>query len=466
MKPRLPFCFLPVAAVLLATTLHAADGTLPADSEVRELLRQRIDVEKRGVGVVVGLVEGPKCRAVGYGATRKEGGQEVNGGTVFEIGSVTKVFTNLLLTDMIRKGEVKLDDPVARYLPASVKMPARNGRQITLLDLATHRSGLPRMPDNFHPADPANPYADYTPEQMYAFLSGHELTRDIGSKMEYSNLGVGLLGHALALRAGKPYEDLVVERICQPLGMTHTRITLSPEMRERLAEGHDEQLAPARNWDIATLSGAGALRSDVDDLMKFVVAELAISVATPLTPAMHDALAYRNGTNSQKIDIGLGWFIDKTEDPPVYWHNGATGGYHSFVGFCSARKTGVVVLSNTALDIDDIGLHLLDPRRALTPPPPPPKVRTAVSIKPEVADRYLGRYQLGSNLILVFSREGDRYFLAPPGEKDEMFPESDTDFFSKSFDGQVTFIQDADGRWNSLVLHQGGIPDQSAPRVP
>ena len=462
-KPRPPFRCLLAALLLSAATSHAADPPLPTDEQVRDLLRQRIDVEKRGVGIAVGLIDGRTRRVVCYGSTARDGSVEVSADTVFEIGSVTKSFTDLLLADMVRRGEVKLDDPVAKYLPAAVKVPMSGERQITLLDLATHRSGLPRMPANFHPTDPADPYADYTPELLYAFLSGYALPRDIGSKMEYSNLGVGLLGHALALCAGRSYEDLVVERVCRPLGMADTRITLSPAMRERLAKPYDETLTPAHNWDIATISGAGALRSDANDMLKFVAAEL--DAAT--FPAMADTQTARNHGNSEKIDLGLGWFIDRTDEPTILWHNGATGGYHAFVGFCPARRTGVVVLSNTGLDADDIGLHLLDGRRALTPPPPPTKVRIAVAIKPEAADRYVGRYQLAPDFVLTFSREGDRYFIVAADQpKDEVFPESETDFFSRSFDGQVTFTHDAAGRWNVLVLHQGGVPDQTAARLP
>src|SRR5208283_4407870 len=118
----------------------------------------------------------------------------LDGDTVFEIGSITKVFTALLLADMAQRGEVALTDPVSKYLPKGVKMPGRNGHAIMLQDLATHTSGLPRLPSNMKPKDFMNPYADYTPELLYQFLSSYELPRDPGSKWEYSNLGAGLLG--------------------------------------------------------------------------------------------------------------------------------------------------------------------------------------------------------------------------------------------------------------------------------
>ena len=177
-----------------------------SDSAARALITERVDAGM-GVGIVAGLLDARGSRVVSYGQSGT--GRPLDGNTVFEIGSISKVFTALVLADMVRKGEVALEDPVAKYLPDTVKIPARNGRQITLLDLATQSSGLPRMPTNFTPKDPANPYADYTIRQLYDFLSGYQLPRDPGERYEYSNLGFALLGHALALRAGQPWEQLV-----------------------------------------------------------------------------------------------------------------------------------------------------------------------------------------------------------------------------------------------------------------
>ena len=150
---------------------------------------------------------------------------------------------------MIERGEVKPDDPVGKFLPPGVKVPSRNGRQITLLDLSMQISGLPRLPDNLAPADPMNPYADYGAAKLSEFLSHYTLTRDIGEKYEYSNLGAGLLGYALARKAGMSYEELVRRRILDPLGMTSTSITLSADQKKRLAAGYNAGLEPAKNWD-------------------------------------------------------------------------------------------------------------------------------------------------------------------------------------------------------------------------
>ena len=235
--------------------------TVLGTDEIREILATRIDQQKQAVGIVVGVIEPTGRRVVAYGNLAQGDPRTVDGDTIFEIGSVTKVFTSLLLADMVNRTEVALDDPAAKYLPESVKMPERTGKSITLHDLSTHSSGLPRLPGNMKPKDPRNPYADYSVDDLYQFLSGYELPRDPGSEFEYSNLGGGLLGHLLACRAGTEYESLIGGRITGPLSMPDTGITLSSSRQQRMAAGHTAMLAPAANWDLPTLAGAGALRS-------------------------------------------------------------------------------------------------------------------------------------------------------------------------------------------------------------
>src|SRR5262249_11166935 len=153
-------------------------------------------------GIVVGVIEPGGRRVVPYGGLAKGDPRTLDGDTVFEIGSITKVFTSLLLADAVKRREVALTDPISKFLPDRVKSPERGDRAITLQDLSTHTSGLPRLPANFAPKNASNPYADYSVEDLYQFLGGYQLTRDIGTQYEYSNLGGGLLGHVLALRAG------------------------------------------------------------------------------------------------------------------------------------------------------------------------------------------------------------------------------------------------------------------------
>lgn len=207
---------------------------------IHAFLQHRVEVDKVCVGMVVGLVDEDGSRVVSYGQLDNGTDQEMNGDTVFAICSVTKTFTGLLLQDMIEREEMKLDDPVAMYLPQSVRMPTRNGKEITLRQLATHSSGLPKWPDDLNPSRADHPYDDYTAEKFYADLSGYKLTRDPGAKFEYSSVGMGLLGHVIALKAGTNYESLVVDRICRPLKMGSTGITPTPDLKSRNATGHND----------------------------------------------------------------------------------------------------------------------------------------------------------------------------------------------------------------------------------
>ncbi len=446
-----------VARALAANpdTQKSMGSPVLSDSDIRKILVERIDIFHHGVGIVVGVIDPTGRRVISYGTLDKGDARPLNGKTVFEIGSVTKVFTSLLLADMVQRGEVALSDPVAKFLPKGVKVPQRDGKSITLQDLSSQTSGLPRLPDNLEPKDMANPYADYSSEQLYKFLSTYQLTRDIGSKYEYSNLGVGLLGWALARRAGMDYEHLVHSRIGVPLGMNSTGITLTPEMKSRLAVGHDAKLAPVANWDLPTLAGCGALRSDADDMLTFLAATLGYT-RSKLAPAMAAMLAPRKPTGMPGTDIALGWHISTKEGSEIVWHNGGTGGYRSFIGFNPKTRVGVVALSNTSNEagVDDIGRHLLDSRLPLMPAP---KDHKEIALNPKRMESFPGQYQLAPGFVLTVTREGGHLFAQATGQsKFQIFPEGDRTFFLKVVDAQITFGADVAGKANGLVLHQGG----------
>jgi D-alanyl-D-alanine-carboxypeptidase/D-alanyl-D-alanine-endopeptidase len=438
-----------------------AQDKAPTDAEIRALLRTRIDTEKRGVGLAVGWVDEHGSRVVTYGRTALAAGHEVDGQTIFEIGSVTKVFTALLLAQSVERGEMKLDDPVAKYLPPGTRLPTRGGRQITLLDLATHHSGLPSIPGNMQPADAGNPSADYTLGQMFSFLSGYELTRDIGSQFEYSNLGFGLLGQVLDRRQGTDYEALVVDQVCRPLGMPDTRITLTPAQRARLAQPHDEALSPTENWDMPALAGTGALRSDAEDMLRFVSANVGL-IDTPLKQALLATHHVYNTTDTPLNDIALAWNVNRKHGAPITWKSGGTGGYTSFVGFEAVSRRGVVVLSNAANAVDDIGLHLLN---AEYPLQPPPVQRPAILIDPKLGDQYLGHYQAEPGFVFTFSRESDRYYVQGTGQiRFRALPVTATDFFLVRVNAQVSFVKNSTGNVTGLILHQDG--DKTFARLP
>lgn len=434
-----------------------------SDDEIRKILQDRIDINKRSVGIVVGLVDEKGAHVLSYGKPDQNSTQTLDGDTVFEIGSVTKVFTATLLSDMVQRGEVSLNDPISKFLPKSVKTPTMNGKEITLLDLSTQTSGLPRLPNNFAPKDPKNPYADYSVEQLYSFLAGYTLTRDIGAKYEYSNLGVGLLGHVLALRAGTDYETLVRQRILEPLKMDHSGIKLTPQMQARLAPGHDQSLKPVGNWDLPVLAGAGALRSTVNDMLKFVAANIGLQ-KSPLLTAMQKTHESRHDTGVPDLEIGLNWHILKKFDSVLVWHNGGTGGYHSFIGFDPKVRKGVVVLSNSTNDIDDIGRHLLISQYPLAKLEPP-KERKEIKLDAKILDAYVGEYQFGPGVSIAITHEGDQMFAQLAGQgKLELFAETEKDFFLKVANVQISFVKDDKGQVTQLVLHQNGR-DQQAQKI-
>jgi CubicO group peptidase (beta-lactamase class C family) len=443
--------------LLLLTCLAPAvfAQTEPSDAEIKSIIQDRVEKARKSPGIVVGLVSDKGQRVISFGKPEQTSATEVNGDSIFEIGSVTKVFTSILLEDLAERGKLKLDDPIAKYLPATVKLPTRNGREITFLDLATQTSGLPRMPDNFKPKDPNNPYADYTVDQMYDFLGRYTLARDIGEKYEYSNLGVGLLGHVLTLVAGSDYETLVMSRIGKPLGMDNTRVKLTPGMQAHLAKGHDAGGRQVMNWDLLALAGAGALRSSVIDMLKFVSANMGLT-KTSLYPTLEKTQQKRKDTGVPDLSIGMGWHILTRYGTEIVWHNGGTGGYHSFIGFNKAKHLGVVVLSNSTNDIDDIGRHLLESQYPLAKYEPP-KEHKAISLDPKILESYVGEYQLAPNVLMSVSKEGDKLFVQPTGQpKFDLFAESETEFFLTVTDAQVSFVKDDKGQVDHLVLHQNG----------
>jgi CubicO group peptidase (beta-lactamase class C family) len=379
-----------------------ASASLPSDAEIRELLKDRIDVQHKSVGMVVGIISPQGRRVVSYGQLNQGDPRPLDGNTVFEIGSVTKIFTALLLADMVQRGQVALTDPVEKYLPSGVKVPERNGQKITLVDLATQTSGLPFFPKDIPIDDSAGVVrivANYSVAQLYQFLSTYELPRDIGSKWEYSNTGFGLLGIALANRAGTTYEDLVHARITGPLGMTGTAIAASPQMKGRLAAGHGSDLHPAPQVEMPAFVAASSLRSSANDLLTFLAAFLG-SPKSPLAPAMAAMLETRRpGPGWVQA---LGWWVVSTgpADDGFVTHGGQTPGYTCTVAYDPKTRVGVVTLSNSAENDGGLAWHLLRPNFPMARPNAEKASvgRKEVALSYKLLDRYVGQYRVETGL--------------------------------------------------------------------
>jgi CubicO group peptidase (beta-lactamase class C family) len=421
-----------------------------SEHAIRRLLIERVDERGLSVSMVVGVTDASGHRIVAHGRRGVGGTGQVNENTLFEIGSITKLFTALLLSDMAERGEVGMDEPVAELLPPGTRVPARDGKVITLRDLASHYSGLPRVATNGDPPDrPGGPYAVYSAERLYQFLAGHELIRAPGDSFEYSNVGVGLLGHALVLRAGAgDYESLIRARILDPLRMDDTVIAIPPRLAGNVASGHDDSLEPTSDWTFDVLAGTGALRSTLADLLRFV--DAVCDPHSPIASIIRPLMTPRDQSGLELAKPHLDGVIALSKP-------GGTGGARGFVKCIPEWKRGVAVLSNASIDaVVDLGAHVLNPRRGLISYP------KEIAIDPVCLARLVGRYQMDDWQFDITSI-GDRLHV-PIGDQHRVFPSSEWHFFHKSAPVRLTFEPGADGRAARVILHWNDS-DQAAERI-
>jgi D-alanyl-D-alanine-carboxypeptidase/D-alanyl-D-alanine-endopeptidase len=457
-----------VAVIVLASLAPAARAAgqpaspLPADDRIRDILIQRVDVERRNAGIVVGIVTPEGRRVIVRGTSGRSDGAELSGETVFEIGSVTKVFTSLLLADMARRGEIDIEDSVSSHLP--VKVGAGSDRAITLADLATHTSGLPFWPSGI-PAtrEGALSMATYSVDRLYEYLAGFDIPADVGTKWAYSNIDAGVLGLALAHRAGTTYEALLESRITGPLRMKSTAVTISQEMTSRMAVGHDAGFKPAPRWNVPALAGAGSLVSGASDMLAFLASFGQSSVSSAALPTM---LATRR--QGPGIPQALGWWIVSTSpsDKGILVHDGGTLGFASSVAYDPETRTGVVVLSNSAAAVGDIARHILRPAIPLTAPAGAAPEKKEIQVDPALFDRYSGRYEPAPGVAFTLTREADALMIQLPGTpKLRLRAESERDFFvAENTRVGVSFVVDPDGRVTGLLL-RSPAGEASATRV-
>jgi CubicO group peptidase (beta-lactamase class C family) len=345
---------------------------LDDDDTIRDVLRRRVEVERRTIGIAVCVVTPERTRFLAWGRERLGDDRPVTSETVFEIGSITKVFTALLLCAMARSGEVGLDDPVARHLPGDFHLRVLDGRQSTLADLATHTSGLPlRLPLSGPPFSPSwlEALARFSVEDFKAWLADFHPPHPSGTAWEYSNAGYALLGMALAHRGGRPFEDLVQEHVIDRLGLQDTTFHPPQEMGPRLAESHDPALKPMPPLDSGILAAAGALRSTPRDLSRFVATILSGSCIAPEAQLL---LSVRRGAPWSGVQA-LGWEVRDAPGGVFVSKDGVCGQAASLV-FDPDRHLAIVAFSNTMPDLSysthpgggvgtaDIARHLLRPQ--------------------------------------------------------------------------------------------------------
>lgn len=336
----------------------------------------------RCVGLVVGVVDADGPRLFGFGRSNLWRRQPPDGATVFEVGSATQVFTGLLYQRLTEAGVVQPERPLRELLPDSVSVPTFGDEPIVLDHLATHRSGLPEAPAGFGAslADVLPPFADpwrhLKTVDLYQYLSSSVLDRAPGSRVERSDLGMGLLGRALEHGAHASYDSLVLHEIGAPLGLQDTRVTPTGDMRRRAAQGYVvgwgayrgwRLASPAHAWHVASVPGAAGLHATADDLLALLSAELGL-VSSPMESLMADTRRPRFPLDAG-TSIGVGWLVSRAPEPggPFAWQHGATGGFRSWIGLSESRRVGVVVLANTATALDSLGWAVLRAAAALQP---------------------------------------------------------------------------------------------------
>ncbi len=400
------------------------------------------------VGIAVATLDEGKSDVQSYGA-------RLGGDSPFEIGSITKTFTATLFADMIVHHEVAPDDAIERYLPPGAAAPTFEGRHITLADLATQSSGLPRLPTNLMPAHPDDPYVDYDDAKLLAFLASYKLTRAPGSSFEYSNLGFGLLGYLLARRLGVAYADAIRTRILEPLGMSQTTLATAGHPATTVG-GHDADGDPVPNWNLAALAGAGSIVSTPNDMLRYARANLDTSRG-PLAAAMRLAQQPLRSAGEEKI--GYAWF---TRADGILWHNGGTAGFRSFLGLDHQHKRAIVILANSFIDaVDALGLHALNSSVPL-PPPPQPNIKLADA----VLAPYVGHYRFSDGSTGVVTRD-DRGLIVSfdiPVFRARLHPRSPNDFVTRMPLLDVRF-EGSDAKM-TMIVSQPGQPPDAGTRVP
>lgn len=400
--------------LIIAFLIAAANivfGQIPIDS-IKAIIKQEVD-NKRSKSIIVGIVDVHGRQIFAEGKISDRDPTLPDGNTIYEIGSITKVFTSLLLADMSLKQQLNLNDPISRFLPKTVKTPTRNGKEISLLSLSTHRSGMPRFPYNVDPKNLDNPYADYTVSQLYEYTSNFKPDFAIDSMWRYSNTGYGLLGNILATVAQRNFETLVEQEICKPLNMNSTVISLTTKLKSNVASGHSEFGKPEVFTGLPALEGAGALRSNVNDLLTFAEANLGL-IKTDLLPAMeltHILQAKKDGNDTYTT---MGWTLSNDDGKYHLFKDGGTAGYRTFLGIDKKNKIGVVVLSNSNNSVTDIGRHILDSTLKVEPYKYPwallDTLRTTIQTKGvDAAIELYQQLKTSKNTLFVFNENQLNY---------------------------------------------------------
>ena len=441
----LAFVLLQLAGINKAFS-HNQLSTIHIPKKVKNTIKQRVDFGLlKGISIAVSDSSGVSFYSEGL--TSEKNGNQVDENTQFEIGSISKTFTASLFVDAVIRGEVGLNDSINQYLFPVLEN--RNLDGITLTALANHHSGLDRMPNNFSPTDPLNPYADYTIENLYTYLKGLDKSELSTGHYQYSNTGAGLLAHTLELATATDFTTLLKSRITDKLEMRNTTTSLSNN-QEQLAKGHNGGVAS--NWTFDSLIGAGGILSSAKDMMIYLQSQFNTS-DLQLKSAFSKTRTISKTKIFGKTSIGLGWFIEQQPaELAIVYHDGNTNGYWSFAGFLADGSKAVVVLSNSGNEnINDIGLHLLNSSYQLATAPSHQEVR----VKVNQLKSYVGTYSNIDGLQFEVSLDGENLKVALNSQKAfPIYASAENKFFYRDLRAEISFDTYKDKP--TLTLYQDG----------
>jgi CubicO group peptidase (beta-lactamase class C family) len=332
------------------------DNTLTTELDKKvEAIVQPFMFESKTVALSIGILKEGKTYFYNYGETKKANGKLPSSKNLYEIGSITKTFTGILLAKAVTENKIKLNDPVNKYLPKNIPLISFGDDTLKIVHLSNHTSGLPPLPDNFDTTDLTNPYRNYDEKKLLEYLKHASLSRKPGQKFEYCNLAVGLLGYIIQQVNKMPFDKMVSTFITSKAGMTDTRQLLTKKDSTLFMQGYDESFFPQSQWDFKALTAAGSLRSNTEDMLKY--AALNLKAPDDKMQKVID-LSHVQTFDAGDQKIGLNWFMQNWGWGQLLFHGGATGGYRSLLAINPKTGNAIILLSNTGVSNDEVGVAI------------------------------------------------------------------------------------------------------------